>query len=154
LRWPACRGRSFYTGTRYVHKIFKRPCDLRAAGQAVGLILHELAAYVKLGVTTAELDRMAARLLALHAARPAPASEYGFPGSICISVNEEAIHGIPGNRPIAPADLVKLDLTAQKDGYIAGSARTVAVPPLRGSARSDPLRRAGVPRSFARARHR
>lgn len=103
---------------------------LRAAGRAVGLILHELSEHVKPGVTTAELDCIAARLLALHGARPAPAIEYGFPGSICISVNEEAIHGIPGNRAIAQGDLVKLDLTAEKDGYIADSARTVAVPPV------------------------
>src|ERR1700743_2223115 len=54
---------------------------------------------------------------------------YGFPGDVCISVNDEVVHGIPGDRKICPGDLVKLDLTAEKDGYHTDSAVTIEVPP-------------------------
>ena len=54
---------------------------------------------------------------------------YGFPGEVCISVNDEVVHGIPGGRVLQPGDLVKLDLTAEKDGYHTDSAMTVQVPP-------------------------
>jgi methionyl aminopeptidase len=111
-------------------KSSKDLAGLRAAGRLVGLILQDLSLEVRPGVTTGELDAKAARLLALHGARPAPAIEYGFPGSICISVNDEAIHGIPGRRRIQEGDVVKLDLTAEKDGYVADAAVTVAVPPV------------------------
>jgi methionyl aminopeptidase len=108
----------------------KELAGLRAVGRLVGSILRDLREHVQPGVTTAELDRMAARRLQQEGARPAPAIEYGFPGAICISVNEEAIHGIPGNRVIREGDLVKLDLTAEKDGYIADAAISVAVEPV------------------------
>jgi methionyl aminopeptidase len=111
-------------------KSSKDLAGLRAAGKAVGTILRELSERVRPGVTTAELDREAARLLALHNARPAPAIEYGFPGAICISINDEAIHGVPGRRVIREGDLVKLDLTAEKDGYIADAAVSIAVEPV------------------------
>lgn len=117
-------------------KSSKDLAGLRAAGRIVGSILEELAARVRPGVTTAELDREAARLLAAHGAAPAPAIEYGFPGAICISVNDEAIHGIPGARRLVEGDLVKLDLTAEKDGYVADAARTIAVPPVADVARN------------------
>jgi methionyl aminopeptidase len=59
---------------------------------------------------------------------------YGFPGDVCISVNAELVHGIPGNRAVQPGDLVKLDLTAEKGGYHTDSAVTVEVPPRATSA--------------------
>jgi methionyl aminopeptidase len=55
---------------------------------------------------------------------------YGFPGALCISVNEEAAHGIPGDRVLHAGDLVKIDLTAELNGYMADAAVTVAIPPL------------------------
>src|SRR5262245_10986761 len=103
---------------------------LRIIGRAVELILRELSERTKPGVTTAELDRECARLLDLHGARSAPKIEYGFPGSICISINEEALHGVPGSRVVREGDLVKLDLTAEKGGYVADACVTVAVPPV------------------------
>ena len=54
---------------------------------------------------------------------------YRFPGAVCISINDEIVHGVPGARVVMPGDLVKLDLTAEKDGYMADAAVTVAVPP-------------------------
>lgn len=98
---------------------------LRAIGRIVRLALDRTAAGVRPGVTTAELDALGARVLADHGAESAPPKVYGFPGALCISVNDEAIHGIPGPRVIREGDLVKLDLVAEKDGYFADAAVTV-----------------------------
>src|SRR5664279_2782405 len=100
---------------------------LRAIGRIVRRALDQTAAAVRPGVTTAELDEIGARVLAAHGAESAPPKVYGFPGALCISVNEEAIHGIPGSRVIRTGDLVKLDLVAEEDGYYADAAVTVAV---------------------------
>jgi methionyl aminopeptidase len=115
------------------------PADLtglRAAGQVVGLTLDALEQRVRPGVTTAELDAVAAKLFAAHGARSAPAIVYGFPGTVLISINDEIVHGVPGSRRIRAGDLVKLDVTAEKDGYVADAARTIVVPPA-----SDRVRR-------------
>jgi methionyl aminopeptidase len=100
---------------------------LRAIGKIVRRALDQTAAAVRPGVTTAELDEIGGRVLAAHGAESAPPKVYGFPGALCISVNEEAIHGIPGGRVIRTGDLVKLDLVAEKDGFYADAAVTVAV---------------------------
>src|SRR3954447_19561039 len=100
---------------------------LRRAGRAVSATLREGARRVRPGVTTAELDALAARVLARHGARSAPALVYGFPGAICISVDDEAVHGIPGPRRLRAGALVKLDVTAELDGYYADAAISVAV---------------------------
>jgi methionyl aminopeptidase len=100
---------------------------LRRAGRAVAATLREVARRVRPGVSTAELDAVAARVLARHGARPAPALLYGFPGTICISVDDEAVHGIPGPRRLRAGALVKLDVTAELDGYYADAAISVPV---------------------------
>jgi methionyl aminopeptidase len=100
---------------------------LRRAGRAVAATLREVARRVRPGVTTAELDAVAARVLARHGARPAPALLYGFPGAICISVDDEAVHGIPGPRRLRAGELVKLDVTAELDGFYADAAISVPV---------------------------
>ncbi|HUB82109.1 MAG TPA: type I methionyl aminopeptidase [Bryobacteraceae bacterium] len=100
---------------------------LRAIGRIVRETLDRTAAAVRPGITTGELDRIGADVLASRGAEPAPPKVYGFPGALCISVNDEAIHGIPGERALAAGDLVKLDLVAEKDGYFADAAVTVAV---------------------------
>ena len=68
-------------------------------------------------------------MLERHGARSAPALVYGFPGAICISVNDEAVHGVPGPRRLAAGDAVTLDVTAELGGYMADAAVTVVVPP-------------------------
>jgi len=73
-------------------------------------------------------------LLASHGARSAPAMVYGFPRTVLISVNDEIVHGIPSDRRIAAGDIVKLDVTVEKDGYIADAARSVVVAPASGTA--------------------
>ena len=100
---------------------------LRAIGKIVRRVLDQTAAAVRPGITTGELNEIGARILEAHGAESAPPKVYGFPGALCISVNEEAIHGIPGSRVIQTGDLVKLDLVASKDGYFADAAITVAV---------------------------
>ena len=100
---------------------------LRRAGRIAHLTLEALEARVRPGMTTAELDAVAARVFAAHGARSAPAMVYGFPGTVLISVNDEVVHGIPGPRRLEAGDLVKLDVTVEKDGYVADAARTVIV---------------------------
>jgi len=108
---------------------------LQEVGRIVGRALKELRTRVQPGVTTKEIDAFAADILAREGARSAPIFVYGFPGSICISVNDEIVHGIPGARVIREGDLVKLDLTAEKNGFMADAAVTVAVPPVSDDAR-------------------
>src|SRR5215472_15819295 len=100
---------------------------LRAIGRIVRLALDRTAAAVRPGVTTAELDAIGARVLAEHGAESAPPKVYGIPGAVCISVNDEAIHGIPGDRALQAGDLLKLDLVAEKDGFFADAAVTVRI---------------------------
>jgi len=100
---------------------------LEAAGAVVHRTLEALAAAVRPGVATAELDAVAAGIFAAHGARSAPALVYGFPGTVLISVNDEVVHGIPGPRRLRGGDVVKLDVTAERDGYMADAARTVVV---------------------------
>jgi methionyl aminopeptidase len=102
---------------------------LRACGKIVAKALRAMAARVAPGISTSELAETGARILAAHGARSSPPMIYNFPGNACISVNDEVVHGIPGNRIIQSGDLVKLDLTAEKDGYHTDSAVTVGVPP-------------------------
>ncbi|HVR30493.1 MAG TPA: type I methionyl aminopeptidase [Thermoanaerobaculia bacterium] len=101
---------------------------VREAGRVVSRILHALVRETRAGVTTAELDAVAARLLAEEGARSAPELVYGFPGSACISINEEIVHGVPGRRTLRSGDVVKLDVTVEKGGFMADAARTVVLP--------------------------
>jgi methionyl aminopeptidase len=101
---------------------------LSRIGKIVGRTLRTMRDRLRPGLTTAELDAIGAEFLAQHGARSAPQLVYDFPGAVCISVNEEAVHGIPGERILQPGDLVKLDVTAELDGYIADAAITVALP--------------------------
>jgi methionyl aminopeptidase len=98
---------------------------LRRAGRVARVTLDALERHARPGVTTADLDAVAARVFARYGARSAPALVYGFPGDALISVNDEIVHGIPGGRVLRGGDLVKLDVTVEKDGYIADAARTV-----------------------------
>ena len=100
---------------------------MRRAGRVVRLTLDLLERALRPGITTGELDRMAAAFIARHGARSAPAMTYGFPGTVLISVNDEIVHGVPGPRRITRGDVVSLDVTLEMDGYIADAARTVAV---------------------------
>lgn len=103
---------------------------LRAIGRIVRLSLGAMAQAACPGMTTAELDAVCAATLAAHGAESSPPKVYGFPGTACISVNEEAVHGIPGTRRLEAGDLVKCDVTAEKDGYVADAAVTLRLGPV------------------------
>jgi methionyl aminopeptidase len=103
---------------------------LRRAGRVVAATLNVVKAAVAPGVSTGELDRIAAEFLAAQGARSGPILTYGYPGSICISVDDQVVHGIPGERILSSGELVKLDVAAEVDGYHADAATTVAVGPV------------------------
>jgi methionyl aminopeptidase len=84
-------------------------------------------ASVQAGVSTGELDEISARVFARAGARSGPRLDYGFPGTSCISVNDEAVHGVPGKRRLNDGDLVKLDVTAELDGFYADACVSVPV---------------------------
>jgi methionyl aminopeptidase len=100
---------------------------LRAAGRVVAEALAAMRDAVRPGVTTGDVDEVGAAVFARHGARSAPQLAYGFPGVNCISVNSEAVHGVPSGRSISDGDLVKLDVTAELNGYMADAAITVGV---------------------------
>src|SRR6267378_1415867 len=101
--------------------------SLRAAGAVVRRVLEAMKRQVRPGVTTGQLDAIGAQVIEDNGARSAPAMVYGFPGANCISLNDEAVHGIPGERRLRDGDLLKLDVTIEKDGFMADAAETVAV---------------------------
>lgn len=102
---------------------------LKRIGRIVSTVLHEMLDAAEPGMTTRELDALGERLLAKHGARSAPKLTYDFPGYTCISINEEAAHGIPGDRVIRPGDLLNVDVSAELDGYFADTGGTRIVPP-------------------------
>jgi len=106
----------------------KTPAEIekmRAAGRAAAILLDRLAKMVAPGVTTGEIDRAAGEFIAELGARSAFLGYRGFPGQICISVNEEVVHGIGGPRRLAYGDLVKIDTGVILDGWIGDTATSV-----------------------------
>lgn len=99
---------------------------MRKSGKIASEILQKLAAEVKPGVTTKEIDDLAAELMLGEDCRSAFLGYRGFSGQICISINEEVVHGIGGARRIQPGDIVKIDVGIIKSGFIGDNATTVA----------------------------
>jgi methionyl aminopeptidase len=93
----------------------------------VARVLAELEAMVAPGVTTADLDALAEQRLREAGAAPAFKGYHGYPATICASVNEEVVHGIPSGRPLADGDIVSIDMGAKLDGFYGDSAVTVPV---------------------------
>lgn len=102
---------------------------LKNVGRVVSLTLQRMLGAVEPGMTTQELDALGRRMLEAHGARSAPEVTYDFPGATCISINEEAAHGIPGPRVIQPGDVVNVDVSAELDGYFADTGGSVVAPP-------------------------
>lgn len=101
---------------------------LRAANQLVARILAELAGAVQAGVTTAELDALAERLVRGAGAEPAFKGYRGYPATLCASINQEVVHGIPSSaRALKAGDIVSLDMGVRLGGYYGDSAVTVPV---------------------------
>jgi methionyl aminopeptidase len=102
---------------------------LKRIGKIVSYVLHEMLDTAEPGMTTKELDALGEQLLERHGARSAPKLSYNFPGSTCISINEEAAHGVPGDRVIRAGDVLNVDVSAELGGYFADTGGTRVVPP-------------------------
>ncbi len=102
---------------------------LRKIGRIVANCLQHMAARLEPGMTTLELDELGRIFLDAHGARSAPKLSYDFPGTTCISVNEEAAHGIPSSKILLAGDLVNIDVSAELGGYFADTGGSFIIPP-------------------------
>lgn len=100
---------------------------MRHAGKVVSNTLVKLQEVVKPGMTTAELDRIAEDIILKQGAKPSFKGYQGFPASICASVNNEVVHGIPSNRVLEQGDIISIDCGAYLNGYHGDAARTIPV---------------------------
>ena len=100
---------------------------LRRVNQLVASILAELKGLVQPGVTTREIDAVAEQRVRAAGAEPAFKGYHGYPATICASVNEQVVHGIPNDRPLAEGEIVSIDMGARLDGFFGDSAVTVPV---------------------------
>ncbi len=100
---------------------------LRQCSLLVGKTLGEVATHIRPGVTTLELDKIAETFIRDHGAKPAFKGYEGFPASLCLSVNDEVVHGIPGNRVLKDGDIISVDCGTIIDGYYGDSAYTFPV---------------------------
>lgn len=100
---------------------------LQKIGKIVALAREEMIKSVKSGITTKELDQIGRKVLAGCGARSAPKVSYRFPGYTCISVNDEAAHGIPGPRILKPGDSINIDVSAELNGYFADTGATIVL---------------------------
>lgn len=104
--------------------------ELSRLGRLAADIRATVARHARPGVTTADLDALAARLVESAGAYSAPQREYGFPGCLCLSVNDAIVHGVPGPYRLRSGDLLKIDVTIGRGGYVVDTACTVAIPPV------------------------
>lgn len=100
---------------------------MRHAGKVVSNTLVALQEVVKPGMTTAELDRIAEDIILKQGAKPSFKGYHGFPASICASVNNEVVHGIPSDRILEEGDIISIDCGAYLNGYHGDAARTIPV---------------------------
>jgi len=101
--------------------------QLRKSATVLSQLLGEIAKEIKPGVTTSALDKLAFDYIHDHGGRPAFLNYNGFPNSLCISVNDQVVHGIPGSYALRDGDIVSVDGGVELDGYISDSAYTFAV---------------------------
>lgn len=100
---------------------------MRKAGRIVGETLNLLEQNIRPGITTEELDRIAEEFITKQGAKPSFKGLYGFPASVCISVNTTVVHGIPGSYTLEEGDIVSVDCGAFIDGFHGDAARTFPV---------------------------
>ena len=103
--------------------------SLRKIGRIVANCLQTMGRALEPGITTQEVDEIGREYLERHGARSAPKLTYNFPGTTCISVNEEAAHGIPGPKILKASDLVNIDVSAEMNGYFADTGGSFIIPP-------------------------
>lgn len=95
---------------------------MREAGKVVAQVRRHLQEVTEPGMSTADLDRIAASIFKDHGAVSTAKGYHGFPGHICVSVNQQVVHGIPGARKIKAGDVVKVDIAAKRNGYVGDTA--------------------------------
>lgn len=100
---------------------------LREAGRIVARCHEHLAREIRPGITTRELDEMAEAFIRKAGAIPTFKGYHGYPAAICTSVNDEVVHGIPGDRALVEGDIVSIDIGATYEGFVGDAARTYAV---------------------------
>ncbi|WP_040210056.1 type I methionyl aminopeptidase [Clostridium polynesiense] len=100
---------------------------MRKAGRVVENTLLKLEEIIKPGITTSEIDKLAEEFITKQGALPSFKGYHGFPASICSSVNDEVVHGIPGNRVLQEGDIISIDCGAVLNGYHGDAARTIPV---------------------------
>ena len=103
---------------------------LKIIGRIVFETLMLMKKHLRPGISTRELDELGAAHLARYGARSAPILMYNFPAHTCISINDEAAHGIPSDRIVQPGDVVNIDVSAELDGYFGDTGATFPVPPV------------------------
>lgn len=103
--------------------------ELKIIGQIVARVLKEMMQAAEPGMTTLELDMIGKSLLEKYGANSSPKMSYNFPGYTCISINEEAAHGIPGSKVMQAGDVVNIDVSAERNGYYADTGGTFVMPP-------------------------
>lgn len=107
---------------------------IESAGKIVGEAIERLVSLVTAGISTIELDVAAEKFIRAQSGKPAFKGYRGFPASICASINEEIVHGIPSERRLKEGDLISIDLGVEKNGFFADAAVTVAVGKIEKSA--------------------
>lgn len=100
---------------------------MRAAGKITAQICGKIADYICPGMTTAEIDRFAAGLIKNYGAKSAFLGYRGYPGAICVSVNEEVVHGVPGPRRVQIGDIVSIDVGVAIDSFYGDMAKTIMI---------------------------
>ena len=138
LTSPRCTGGLLYSSRGPMHlkpttdntivlKSAREIAIMREAGKIVAATIRSLEDRAQPGVTTRDLDQVAARMFKAAGAESTALGYFGYPGHICVSVNDEVVHGIPGPRKLKRGDLVKLDVAARYNGYVADSTHCFAV---------------------------
>jgi len=130
---------------------------MREAGRVVAIVLGILSGELKAGMKTEELDAVASRELKRLGAKPSFKGYRGFPANLCVSVNDEIVHGIPGERVLTEGDVVSLDLGAIVDGFQGDAAVTVGVGEISPEAKrlieiTEEALEAGMGKAYAGAR--
>ena len=100
---------------------------MRESNRLVGMTLGEISKHIQPGITTLQLDKIADEFIRDHGAVPSFLGYGGFPNSICTSVNENVVHGIPNNNPLQNGDVVSIDCGTSKNGFSGDSAYTFCV---------------------------
>jgi len=125
--------------SRIEYKTFDQILVMRRAGLVVAEALEAVRDAARPGVTTAELDAVGERVIRGHGATPSFLGYHGFPASLCLSVNSEIVHGIPGRRALEPGDLLSVDCGAIVDGWHGDSAISLVVDGVDGDREDDRL---------------